>query len=186
MVWAWNLVCGGFVSFRNGRKILTYWLLVALIITHGSLSNVNIWGKFHFSRKDEKGRTGRYLAVCYCRKIETDFCFTFTKCENNLLICLRPFLLFFTLLNITSQKIVKYNQVPKWSCRKNKGKILPLTIWTEQNLRWIETRVTELVVKYPTPTFPKFLPPTFQIFWLRPFQNFRLRLLNIKGMKFGC
>jgi len=36
--------------------------------------------------------------------------------------------------------------------------------------------VLTMVVKYPTPTFPKF----------STFQNFRLRLLNIKGMKFDC
>jgi len=41
------------------------------------------------------------------------------------------------------------------------------------------TRVAESMVKYPTPTptFPKFPTPTFQ--------NFQLRLLNTKGMKFG-
>jgi len=33
MVWAWNLVCGFFINFRNGRKILTSLILVALAIT---------------------------------------------------------------------------------------------------------------------------------------------------------
>ena len=32
----------------------------------------------------------------------------------------------------------------------------------------------------------KISTPTFQHFRLRPLQNFRLRLLNVKGMKFGC
>jgi len=47
-------------------------------------------------------------------------------------------------------------------------------------------RVAESEVKYLTTTFPKFSTPhsdpTFQIFDC----DSRLRLLNIKGLKFGC
>jgi len=52
----------------------------------------------------------------------------------------------------------------------------------------LTARVAESEEKYPTrdSDFPKFPTPTFQNFRLRPFQYFRLRLLNIKGMQFDC
>jgi len=52
-------------------------------------------------------------------------------------------------------------------------------------------RVAESELKYPTPTFqnfpfrPRLLVSKISNSWIRPFQNFRLKLLNIKGIKFG-
>jgi len=52
------------------------------------------------------------------------------------------------------------------------------SIFLSKSYNDLGSRVAELEVKYPTPTFPKFPTPTVQ--------NFRLRLLNMKGMMFGC